>query len=198
MAVDEEDYVAVGPWPVWLRVGVVVVVVAAMVVFGIRLASSSHKSHPHAVATHETTEAIYQQQPVAGRDPDGCPERVLCSVLTGPPASLATAIAARFPRAVIARVHSVEYVSADQHRVVVWYRDIQLRVGDVEVQVVVHVPRSADRNTEAAYRIGAERGVRLQRVFFDRVVAITLRGSSAEPTLAQLRAFVADPGLVAT
>jgi hypothetical protein len=195
----EEEVLAVARLPRWLVALVAVAAATAAAVLIARSGSGGQAAHTAHASPSAGTPYVYQPVPTPSTSAglEECPPRVLCSVLDFAPLPLTDAIRARLADATLRAVHSVEYVAADQHREVVWFRRIVLRVADTDVVVVVHVPRSTDRESETAYRIGGLRGVRLQRVFFDRVVSLTLEGPGGGPTLGQLRAFAADVRLVA-
>lgn len=194
----EEQLVAGTRLPRWTVLAGAALAVSAAVV-ALLVHSGSPARHPKAARPSGWIPALYAMTPVpTSTDADSCPANVLCSVLSTSPQALDDAVQAYLPHAVVRRVHSVDYVAPDQHRVVVWYRELELRAGVDDVVVVVREPKAGDRDGADSYLVGGERGVRLQRVFFDRVVSVTLQGTDAVPTLAQLRAFAADARLVAT
>ena len=108
-----------------------------------------------------------------------------------------SAVRENLPLTTVQRVHTIIYVSPAQGRNVVWYRTLLLRSGSARIAVEVRQPARGDHDQEASYRIGVEQAVRLQQVFVDHTVSITLTGTASTLTLEDLRGLARDERLVA-
>ena len=107
-----------------------------------------------------------------------------------------SAVRESLPLTTVQRVRTIIYVSPAQGRNVVWYRTLVLRSGAARIAVEVRQPARGDMNHEESYRIGAQQAVRVEQVFFDHTVSITLTGAAYTLTLEQLRGLAGDDRLV--
>ena len=191
------------PWPRWLRVALglaaaAVVAIAVQQAVSRNGASVERGIRPHTlVLVPSTAHTALPDGPAPTGPTRGCPHHVVCSHLRTEPISLVMAVRQNLPATSIERVRSIVYVSPAEHRSAVWYRRLMLRSGSARISVEVRQPARDDRNNEESYRFGLQQGVRLQRVFFDRTVSITLRGTGSALSLDQLRGLAADARLVA-
>lgn len=199
----DEELLAATSWPRWLRplIGFVAVLVLGVVVQQLVTRGDGPSARvagpPISPAAPTGTYTALLDGPAPRGLPRSCPHAVVCSRLTTQPLPLVNAVLENLPLTTVRRVHSIEYVSPAEHREVVWYRMLSLRSGSAEIVVEVRQPVRGDRDHEETYRIGAEQAVRLEQVFFDRTVSITLTGVASSLTLDQLRGLARDARLVA-
>jgi hypothetical protein len=198
---DEEELVTQRDWLPWFRIAIAAVVALGLILFAWRAPSTPTVATVTATPTPpEFTPLPDMPAPVAltAEDARRCPRGVLCSVLSGLPVAAVSALQAYLPGVRVGRSRSIQYVAPDQHRVVVWFRDIRMRLGHAELEIRVEQPRTGLSDAENSYLLGATRIVRLQRVFQDRMVVLSSTTTGEDgPKLSILRALANDVRLVA-
>lgn len=191
------------PWPRWLRVALGLAVATVLAVAVQQAVSRNGDSvdrslRPPAVRPlPSTAHTALPDGPAPTGPTRGCPHHVVCSNLRTQPISLVMAVRQNLPATSIQRVRSIVYVSPAEHRSAVWYRRLVLRSGSARIAVEIRQPARGDRNNEESYRIGAQQAIRLQRVYFDHTVSITMTGLASSLILDQLRGLARDTRLVA-
>ena len=198
----DEELLESRSWPRWVRVviGLAVVLVLGVIVQQAVTRGAEPSARPVDSPTAPSPAGTHTALP-DGPAPTGrlrdCPHGVVCSKLETEPGALVSAVRENLPLATVRRVHTIIYVSPAQGRNVVWYRTLLLRSGSARINVEVRQPARGDLNHEESYLIGAQQAVRLEQVFFDHTVSITLTGAASTLTLDDLRGLARDERLVA-
>lgn len=168
-----------------------------------RLAHDDAAPRPHAatVSTRPLPSIEHSRAAQFTYDPTVCSNAPLCNVSSALPAALLTAIRQYVPGVRPVRSHTVGTFLQVPARNGLWYRQLDLAAGPVQIQIIVQrsAPRPESAPTDTEVR-GTDRSIGFTRILTGRfAVSVEFIGPAGyAPPMPAIRALAADPRLLVT
>ena len=185
----------------WTAGVLAVLAVGALIV--VRLAHDGAAPRPHAAPapTHPVPTIEHSRAAQFTYDPTVCSNAPLCNVSSALPIALLTAVRQYVPGARPVRSHTVGTFLQVPARNGLWYRQLDLAAGAVQIQIIVQrsAPRPESAPTDAEVR-GSENSIGFTRVLTGMfAVSVEFSGPAGyAPPMPAIRALAADPRLLVT